>query len=424
MQAISLLNSRSIRFSFGFLLLCFTLLVHPSYGAKQLQSELPSQLEDSIKSCLNRGALSEASMYANRLMNTSIQNALPETEAAAYSNLAWVYQQYNNVDSAIYFYTKHDSICKALNATRKQGQTKIRIAALYKERSDFKNAERYYLEAEVLLREVSDSLWLGFLNDHLGHVYHSIGNYYNALDRYQQAIRLFSDLQIFQSVGGVYNKMGMVYRETDNKEEEKRSYNKAIGILKELPESIYLAESLNNLAEIYFDEDSAAIAFVMLEQAKVIYEKFNHQIGLSAYHAVLSYYYYTLNPPNYHNAIELGMQGAEIALQSNNFRGYADATYYVGTSYFKLEQNENAIETLISGYDVATKYNLLAELSEICKALSTVYMEEGDKVQAFNFLDEHLILSDSLSNIDRVKEFTRLDLSYKFKTTQKWYYNS
>jgi len=276
----------------------------------------------------------------------------------------------------------------------------------------------YYKKSLPYLNQVQDTLWIGVANDHLGYLLVRKGNYYQALRHYQKAILAFTNLGNTLNVGAELNAIGMIYRKTEERAKEIQAYEEAIHILKDLGDSKYLGEAYSNLSEIYFTEGRIEEGFELLEKAKTIFLNLDHQLGLYSYNAVLSYYYQNTNPPNYQKVIEFGARSAEIAKEIESYREYADACYYVGNAYLNLKNYAKAKLWLINGFEAATKYNYPTEEARLSRELSNYYSEVGNAQQAHHYLNQYIILDDSLASTEKVKEFTNLDLTFRHRQEQ------
>jgi two-component sensor histidine kinase len=380
--------------------------------------EIADSLRSEIVSNLSAGKLDSAQMKSMLLMDFAIQNKLPVYQGKANLILGQVFSASGLADSAIYYFLKADSIFLLTDEKLMAGQANARTAITYKRQGNPGKAITYYLKALEYVQLAGDTIWMGNINDGLGHVYLETGNYYKSLEHFQKAIIYFTAKNRMTNVGVEYNSLGLIYRKMKNTQEEKQSYIDAIEILSSMDESVFLAYAYNNLSELYLDEGKIDEGLEMLEKARQIYLNIGNESGLCNYYAVLAYHYQNINPPDYAKVIEYASKGANIAFETEQFRYYADATYFLGEAYLQSNQLSLAREILEKGRARAEEYNYLPELERIILTLSKVYKRLNKHAQALDFLEQHLALKDSLSNEERVKEFTQLDLSFRFKQEQ------
>jgi len=338
--------------------------------------------------------------------------------AKTYYYLAYAYETKGIQDSVLYYYNRALTEYEILGDSAWTGQLYVRKGFIYRQRQQVDTALIYYKKALPYLSQGKDTLWYGYANDHLGYMLVRKGDYYRALKHYQQAITAFRSLNILMNVGAEYNAIGMIYRKTEDKQNEKQAYRQAIEILEEFGDNKFLGEALSNLSEILMMEGKTEEGFRLLERAKTIFENIDHQIGLYSYNAVLSYYYQNTNPPDYQKVIEYGKKSADIALAIESYREYSDACYYVGNAYMNLNNFSETGKWLKKGYETASKYDYPTELSRLSEELSRYYKTIGQPDKAYSYLRQHMELNDSLASTQKVKEFTNLDLSFKHRQEQ------
>lgn len=387
-------------------------------GADTLRHETPDSLLKKAEDYYFDGKNDSAILIANKLLESCKLDHDIRRQAEASFLLGKVYTDMGQLDSSTPFFIRADSLFLLLHDTLKYGETNARIGYLYRIQKKDDEALSFYLKALSIFPKSSNSFWIGFVNDHLGHIYLGRGNYYLALEHFQKAIRVFTDLDVLLNVGGEYNAMGLIYRKTNDQDKEKQAYIDAIAILLEVDESVFLAEAYSNLSEVYLEEGLTDEGFEMLEKSRQVYLNIDYPLGLCSYFAVQAFYYDHQKPPDNSKIIEFAKQGAAIALEHESYQQYADACYYLGTAYLRINQLEDARKVLEKGKISAEQYGYLYELESILKVLSEVYKRLHKPGLALTLLEQHLELKDSLSGEEKIKEFTSLDLSFRFKQEQ------
>lgn len=335
--------------------------------------------------------------------------------AKAYYYLGHACETEGFPDSVLYYYGKAINEYEALGDNAWVGQLYVRSGFVYRQRQQIDTALSYYNAALPYLDEARDTLWIGYANDHLGYMLVRKGDYYRALKHYQNAIIAFKSLNMHMNVGAEYNAIGMIYRQTKDTDKEKKAYRQAIDILEDFGENKYLGEACSNLSEILLMEGQTKDGFRLLDRAKTIFENIDHQLGLYSFNAVLSYYYQNTNPPDYNKVIEYGKKSADIAYAIEGYREFADACYYVGNAYINLKDFVQSGIWLQKGYHAATRYQHPTELARLSNELANYYSLAGEYDNAYRYLRQYNDLSDSLASIEKIKEFTNLDLTYTYR---------
>nr|NQU94127.1 hypothetical protein [Bacteroidota bacterium] len=396
----------------------FCLFPHLVFSSDTDVEQTAEKIKTAIDQHLDNNNLDSASISANILLGYASSEDIPFYMAQANYSLGLVHQSGGNIDSCLLFLHRADSLFGVARDTLWRGMINTRIAFIHRGQNNADLAVEYYFIALEYLEQAGDTLWYGVVNDHLGHVFFDKGNYYRSLAYFQNAISVFTMLGNNVYMGAEYNAIGLIYRKTKDKEKEKQAYLNAIGKLSEVDETVYLAEAYSNLSELYLEEGLEKEGFEMLERAKQIFLNIDNPRGLCSYYAVLAFYYDHSSPPDYAKVIDFGQKGAAIALENESYRQYADATCYLGGAYLKTNQLQKARNILEKGYQFAEQYGYFPELEKISRELSAVYKEIKLPDKALELLEQHLMLKDSLSGEERIKEFTNLDLSFKFRQEQ------
>ncbi len=402
-----------LKLLFVFFLSLFLLKISFS-TERNVENEMALSLSKLMR-CFSENKNDSVLILSKELMQTSSSISDPKYLAPA----NYYYGSYlaieGNIDSSNYYFEKAIVNYRLIHDTVSIGEKSIRLAHQLKLQGKTNAAIKNYLVGINILKDTDSKFWYALGNDHLGFMYSKIGDNYNALKHFKIAVASFEELGQLMNVGNLTNKIGLVYRNTEDIEKEKESYLKAIEILEQLDISKNLGMVYNNLSEVYFELGEEKNGFEALEKAKIIYEKTNYPLGLCGYYSVLAYHYSHSTPPNHRKVIEYGEMGNLIALEYDDLRQFSSVSHILGESYMLLGQFEKAEETLKNGYRIAHKYDYKTELLTLTITLTNLYKELNKSSIALKYLEEYLVLSDSLKNEEKIKEFTQLDMSFKFK---------
>lgn len=405
-------------FRFLVLFLClvvFLLDASFAYSQDKLENIEMTQLLEDIKKDLSEKEMDSLFIKSKILMEISIAESSPFYEAPAYYYYSIFWSEKGEKDSSNYYLGKSLDSYRVINDTINIGKISIRLAHEQKLQGNTDIAIHYYLSGINMLKSTEAKFWYYLANDHLGFLYYKLGDYYHALKHLQEAAMGFEELGNLFNVGNLHNKIGLIYRNTEDIEMEEASYLKAIDILEEIGASKELGMVYNNIAEVFFELGRIEEGFEMLEKAKKTFEENDYPLGLCAYYSVLAYYYSELDPPNIGKVIEYCELSKPIAQEHEDNRQLADVTRFLGEAYCADNQYQLAKLNLEEGMRIATKYDYKPELLQIYKTNSILYKKLGQNKTALFYLEEYLVLNDSLKNEQKVKEFTTLDMTFKFQ---------
>jgi len=355
---------------------------------------------------------------AEKLLSYANENNLCSYKSIAYRFFGAYYTGIQKLDSAYFYYQNAADSYAACGNSIGEGQIYVIVGYRYYTDDDPSNAMLYYLKAIKRLKHSDDYFWLGLANENAGFLYFEQGDYFNALKHYQDALQAFKAIDYLENMGKLNTKMGLIYRKTSDKAKEKDAYLAAITYLEQIDTTVSLALAYNNLSELYLDKGKKTEGIEMLEKAKKIYLKMDYQLGMSSYYAVMAYYHFSKSPPDYIKVIELTEKSLAIAQEYEDYRQFADGSYYMGMALLNTEQFNRAKLVLEEGFAVAQQYNFRPELGKLSEALAVVYEKTGLTQKALDTYKLHMAYHDSLSNEEKIKKFTNLDLNYKFRQQQ------
>ncbi|NOX45882.1 MAG: sensor histidine kinase [Chlorobi bacterium] len=368
--------------------------------------------------CFRKNNLDSAFVFSKDLLKIARAEKLTFYEAQAEMLIGRYFMVKGDSDSSMCYLNKSAVIFTSINDTVNLGKILFFKGLVFKSIGETDSMFKYQLRANDLFLFANDTNWYGISNNYLGLNYSNLGNYVLALKHLQNSLEAFKLSGAQTNVAAIYNAMGTVYRKTKDKEKEEEAYLNTIEILTNTKESIILGQAFNNLSEIYFDKGETKKAFETLEKAKKVFEDVGYPLGLCSYYSVSGYYYSTQNPPDNLKVIENFNKSISIAKEYGDLRQYADGTAYLGTAYMEIGEFQKARTILKKGMVAAEENGFNPEIMKISKILAEVYSRSGQTEKAYQLLQQHLALKDSLSGEDKIKEFTQLDLQYKFRQQQ------
>jgi len=405
-------------YSYLLIVVFFLTTQNKSYSANFEKDSLAEVLLNEVVRLNNADEMDSLFIVSQRLLATASTKGMKYYEGQSYRFIGSYYTYLNNVDSANYYYEESARCFIEFGDSLKAGEIYIRKAFNLNYSGKQEEALKYYNLGLVQLQHEDAPFWKGLVNDHVGFIYFKQGNYYLALKNYQKALEYFLQTEDYQNAGKIYNKIGITYRKTKDFAKEEEAYLLAINNLNKVDTVAELGLVFNNLSEMYLDKGKIKEGLKMLENAKEVYVKVNYPIGLCSYYAVLAYYYSQQNPPDNINIIKNCNLALPIALEYEDFRQFADISNFAGEAYLRMHKPNEALKILKKGLKYAEENNYRSEKLNITYTLSEVYEDLDQLNMALKYLETYASLKDSILDEDKLKEFTNLDLTFKFKQQQ------
>ena len=376
------------------------------------------EMYDRCYSLMGTSNLDSLFSEAKILFDYSQKASLPHFQGQSNYVLGSYYLATGNLDSSIYYFTDAKRYFSQTNDTVNLAKMTFFQGIVNRSKGDENEALKYYIESANLLSINVDTLWYSIVHNYIGMVHFRKGNYFMALRSLQKSLTALSLLNDSVRMGGTYNSFGATYRKTKDKNKEEQAYLNAIKYLGPGGPALHLGEAYSNLSEVYIDKGQIEKAFETLEKARGTFEAIDYPLGLCGYYAVLSYYHTNTKPPDYYKVVEYSQKSVAIAEEYGDMRQYADATSFLGRAYMETNQAAKAEQILKKGLAAASDNDYKDEIVTVAEVLAEFYSRTKQPQKAFIYLKMYILYKDSITSEEKIREFTSLDLSYKFRQQQ------
>ena len=291
----------------------------------------------------------------------------------AWYALGIYYHQSGNYDStislgerAVHFFEETETF-KGLIAANNL------IANAYTLKSNSFRAMEKILEGLKAAEKLKDTaLYIGGLLN-AGNVYYESRNYQSALEYYNRALRL--QLQFNENpsqLAALYINLGITNNELNNVEAAKQNLSKGLEYSEMIGQKMFSANAYETLGLIHLSEQNFKSAEQELKSALVIRNELNDRYGLTS--------------------IKVNLADLKLRLKD-----LPSANAYAREA-IKLGESIGAIEKLGNAYRVSYQID----------------SARGDYISAFRHHQLFKLMEDSVSNEEKRKNLTRLEMQYEF----------
>lgn len=371
-----------------------------------------------------------SSSLAGNSKKDSLQNLLEQSKSDTSKIYYYIEigKSEHKPEDAFYWYLKAFKSCNVLlSQTRdtkvSQSLEKLKYRSLkelayaYQEKDDYISSIITFKKIIEHYSKTKDSLsWtIALLNN--GNNFFRIGKLTEALDCFQQSANLFDKLGDKKGESFCFNNIGSIHAELSNYKLALDYWSKTLIIKRTLGDSIAIAITLNNLGTNYKnlkDYDNSISTYM---QALNIYKSFDDVQGVSMIYSNLSNIYKNKN--DYETALRYANLALELKKKIDDENGLAIVYGNIGLIYNKLNKYNQAIDACKTGRDYALKIGALAALKSNYESLADSYAHIGDMTNAYDNLRNYEIVKDSLFNIEKNKEFARLEMQYQVEKKQQ-----
>jgi len=250
----------------------------------------------------------------------------------------------------------------------------------------------------------------------IGVVREMSGDYVAALKNYQESLKAFNKTGNKKSQSLVYNNIAIVHQELDNDDLAYQNLIQSYNLKVEVKDSALIASALNNLG-VFYEESRKDLdsALYFYSDAKEIYillsDKRNTAICENNIANLL------FRKKDYENA-RIGFEKSVSGFRELDDKLWLSrALMYSGQLETETGNYNEAVSFLEESLELLKNSGYTRNLMEVYGSIAKAYLKSGDyKKSALNF-EQYDLLKDSLLNIDKQNEISKLEL--KYQTTQK-----
>ena len=171
------------------------------------------------------------------------------------------------------------------------------------------------------------------------------------LGKYEEALALFTDILSSYKHPSVYNCMGTVYYQLGDYENSLNAFKTSIELRTSSQQPTReLAQSYNNIANIYISKDEYDSALDCLEKSRLIYEELEDSLGIASVNKIKADYYVDMGL--FDDALSCLKQTIEIRLSK-----YGEVSKEVANAYYHLAQVLRKCDINTEASEYANKAN-------------------------------------------------------------------
>jgi adenylate cyclase len=335
--------------------------------------------------------------YSKALMiNEEIKNK--NGMAIILGDIGNIYYYLSNYPKSLEYYKKALKINEALNNKSGIARNYGNMALIYDLQSDYTSALKYHQNALSINEEIGNKSGISDNLMNIGIIYAIQSDFTNALKYYERAIKINEELGDKLGIADNLVNMGLVYGEQTNYPKALEYYEKALKIYEELGNKSGIGVSLGNLGNIYTIQFDYTKAIECYERALMI----NKELGVKSSIAV--------------NLANIAALYYELSQDSINIKP-DELNQYVSLN--KSINLNKSIDYYFEAFRIFSEIGDIFNRSKLLKNLAKAYKLKGDYKKSAEALEKHIMLKDSVFNIDKAKEIATLTATREKEVAEK-----
>ncbi len=268
----------------------------------------------------------------------------------------------------------------------------------------------YYLHiSRTIFQQQKNSLEESHVVNNIAVAYYLRGIYELSVRNHIVALNLRQAAGSQKHIAQSLNNLGLLYRAKKDYPSAVDNYNKSLAIKGALNDSAGQLNTLMNIGACYQSWEKYDSALLYAKKGEELARKLNKIDDIIGCRANKAAAYVNLNMNTE------SLQEAETVLKYQPTDTKTLLTIYQTLSfvYKNLNQLPLAASYSLKGLEVATKTNRKEQKMKYYKTLAGVYEKMGDEQQAYKYLRQHQLLSDSLYKEENSRQINEMAAVYE-----------
>lgn len=331
-------------------------------------------------------------------------------------NLAYVFSLKGNLQESEKYASLSLNLFEQTGDKRGVINSYSALSYLAKQQRDLRKARELINQAIEVASTINDTIPLADALNSLGNIYKDMALFNQAIDTYFEALKLWELKRDSTGISIAYGSIGLMYF-------YQKEWDKALEYnLKKLPLSLAsgnlweAGKTYNTIAQIYNSISKYDSALLYFRKSLLLNKQMEFPSGIAdSYHNIASSYLLMQKIDSAYYYINLALNlGKEIDAAS-----LINYQITLGHIYKTQERYSDGLQSAFIAYNMSKKHSLPMPRYESSALISDLYSLMGHKGLAYDYLKEHQLLKDSISNDEFLKQLTRMEIQYDFDKRQR-----
>ena len=278
-------------------------------------------------------------------------------------------------------------------------------------------ALKNYREALNLAIQINDVRHEATLYNNMAVVHNDQGEYYIALKLFFDGLRVLEENNIERLIPSFMQNIGDTYKNLEDYDNAILYTEKALELFKDLNNEIGIAVCYNNLGEIFFINGQYTKALEKLNESRKIFVKYGNTRGESITTGNIGDIYVSMK--KFVDAKNELSKARHLFTELDNQHGLAYTLNQLGKLEIKEGKNEQALNYFIEAHAISHNAGLKDVERDVLASLAKYYKSKNDYKKALEYYEDHLVLRDSLFNIDKNRQVVELQTLYESEKKER-----
>jgi signal transduction histidine kinase len=362
-----------------------------------------------------------ASVFGQNLqLIDSLRNQLRTAESEKRFDLlldyAWEHR-FASPDTTISYSNRAFQLGKKINLRSGLSKALNIIGVAFNYKGERLLAYEYYTKALQLSTAQNDSIQIAHSNNNIGRLFFEQGLLGRSYEHFIKARSIFQIINDSSGLAYSYQSLGNLHKvQRDNKKAED-AFVKAYKIRLKLGNTRDIMSALLYLGRFYQETSQWDKSVVILKKADSTGRVIEDNINLAEIRTYLAESY--LNVGMLSEAETISKQGLQVIEEVNNIRMRPQAYHIMGQIHFRKNELPQAYEYFHNSLIVSTRIRDLNGQMRAYYDLWKLSERQRNEVDRLSFMNEYLILKDSIKDLDLARQVERLQFEIEIQRKEQ-----
>lgn len=326
--------------------------------------------------------------------------------------IAYLYEQFGEIDSAIYYNQKALVLAKKLSKLNDQAAIINNLAAIYKNQGKIDQALLLHQQGLKLRLVLKDKSGVATVFNNRALIFSNQGKIPLALNDFSLALRMYELLNDWDGVATVLQNIGAVYKEQNDYAKALEYYKRALAINIQSGDNYSIAYSYGAIGNLFEKKLELDSALTYHHKSMTIRKNIDDKQGLS---------YSLLNIGRVQNL--LGNTDTAQSYFEQSLRGFeglgdkwgmASVTNLLGGLFLKIGALKPAENYLLRSMKLSRELGYPTEIRNAAGNLQLLYRHQNNWLEALRMNDLYIEMRDSVLNDNNRKAYLTNQFQYDY----------
>ena len=300
-----------------------------------------------------------------------------------YDGLTNVWKKAGDLEKTLLYAQKSLEIIELESNEKSYSDQLVNIGNIYFHFDNYEMALDYYYQALDLEEKFQYQDRLPLLRFNLAITYYQLGAFSEALVNINYLLESADELKNRWELADGLKYRGFLLGRMGKYELALADYNRAEKIYSDIKDFASLVDMAVSIGNMEFHLGEIDNAEGIYEKAKLLAEKYNHQIGLAAVYNNLGLI--SQMKKRYSETVDQLVTSLNLEKSENHQFGMITSLYNLGNIYFELHNFDSSVSSFMNGLEISLALNERTIIKEIYKRIAELYAYEGDFETALEY---------------------------------------